>query len=162
MRNYLYPTLLLTGLWACDQPGRQPAGAETGAKSLSATAQTAGAFADPAGVTQIQFHQREYSFGTVREGEKVEHVFTFTNTGKVPLLIRSATAQCGCTVPRRPQKPIPPGATGEITVVFDSKGNPGNQRKPVMVVANTDPSIHMLIIGGSVKADSAAARQNGH
>jgi hypothetical protein len=88
----------------------------------------------------------------------VKHVYTFTNTGKVPLIIRSATAQCGCTVPRRPQKPIAPGATGEITVVFDSKGNPGNQRKPVMVVANTNPSIHMLVIGGMVKADSAAVK----
>jgi hypothetical protein len=158
MKNYLYPTLLLTGLWACDQPGRQPAGAETDAKSLSATAQTAGAFADPAGVTQVRFHGREHTFGTVREGAVVQHVFKFTNTGKVPLLIRSATAQCGCTVPRRPVKPIAPGATGEITVSFDSKGRPGNQRKPVMVVANTEPSIHMLVIGGMVEADSAAGK----
>jgi hypothetical protein len=154
MKNYLYTPLLLAGLWACEQPGRQPAGT----KSVAAATQTTGAFADPAGVTQVRFHQREYSFGTVREGEQVEHVFRFTNTGKVPLIIRSATAQCGCTVPRRPQKPIAPGDTGEIAVSFNSKGKPGNQRKPVTIVANTEPSIHVLFISGMVKADSAAAK----
>jgi hypothetical protein len=111
---------------------------------------------EPVGpLTSIQFEQMEYNYGTINEGELVEHVFKFTNTGKEPLIISKASGSCGCTVPDWPKNPIPPGGQGEIAVKFDSKGkgtlDENVQTKRVTVVANTDPSSTYLQVKGIVK-----------
>ncbi|MEO1436158.1 MAG: DUF1573 domain-containing protein, partial [Bacteroidota bacterium] len=95
--------------------------------------------------------------GTVNEGETVEHTFTFTNTGKVPLTIQSAKSTCGCTVPDYPKEPIAPGVSGEISVRFNSKGKSGRQRKPINIVANTWPAKTTVFIDGEVKKDPNSA-----
>lgn len=108
-------------------------------------------------VAKIQYTNMEYDFGTVKDGAVVEHTFTFKNTGDVPLIIQNATATCGCTVPKKPEKPIAPGETGEIQVRFDSSNKPGVQNKTVTVTANTDPAITRLTIKGTVEPKAAAA-----
>ena len=105
----------------------------------------------------IQYKETEYDFGTVKDGAIVEHTFTFKNTGSVPLIIQNASATCGCTVPKKPEKPIAPGETGEIQVRFDSSNKPGVQNKTVTVTANTDPAITRLVIKGTVEPKAGAA-----
>ena len=69
----------------------------------------------------LKFQQEIFDFDTVALGSKVEHTFTFINTGKTPLLINSVKAGCGCTVLKGwPKKPIRPGETGEIPVVLST------------------------------------------
>lgn len=87
----------------------------------------------------IEFNDIEHHFGTIDEGDKVEHVFKFTNTGNEPLILEKCKGSCGCTVPTCPKDPIPPGGTGEIKVVFNSKGKKNHQEKRVTITANTDP-----------------------
>ena len=70
----------------------------------------------------FQFDQVEHDFGTISEGDVVQHTFTFTNNGEAPLVIENAVGSCGCTVPTYTREPIPAGGTGEILVKFDSKG----------------------------------------
>lgn len=103
------------------------------------------------------FEKMEYDFGTVKDGAIVEHTFKFKNTGEVPLVIKSATATCGCTVPKKPEHPIAPGETGEIQVRFDSSNKPGAQNKTVTVTANTNPAITRLVIKGNVEPKAASA-----
>ncbi len=40
---------------------------------------------------------------------------------KEPLIITSARASCGCTVPQKPEKPVLPGEVGEINVTYNTK-----------------------------------------
>ncbi len=101
-------------------------------------------------VTKVEFDSYEHDFGTIREGEKVRHVFRFKNVGEHPLIIRSARGSCGCTVPTWPKEPIPPGGTGEIPVEFNSKGQRGQVQKSVFIDANTDPSPIVLKIRATV------------
>ena len=61
--------------------------------------ESSGVFKD---TTTIQLIDSVYDFGKVTDGEKVEYNFKFRNTGKNPLIIASATASCGCTVPEKP------------------------------------------------------------
>ena len=90
----------------------------------------------------IQFEEEEYDFGTITAGTVVEHTFKFTNTGEAPLIIQSATASCGCTVPTKPTDPIAVGETGEIGVRYDSKNKqPGIQSPIVTIRANTYPNV---------------------
>ncbi len=101
--------------------------------------------------TKIQFKESKYNFGTVDEGKKVKHVYKFTNVGTEPLVIQNAKASCGCTVPTYAKDPIQPGETGEIDVVFDSKGRPGKVSKTVTITANTEPVKTVLFLTGEVK-----------
>ena len=127
------------------------------AANASSDAKAAAAPTGP--ITSIQFDETTYDYGTVKDGDKVKHIYKFKNTGKTPLIISDAKGSCGCTVPDWPREPIAPGKTGEIKVEFDSK-NKGteegsNQSKRVTITANTDPVQTYLTIKGIVKKDKA-------
>lgn len=93
-----------------------------------------------------------HDWGSATVGEKITHIYKFTNTGTEPLVILDAKASCGCTVPEKPQAPIAPGKTGEIKVVFDSNGKAAGQTaKTVTVTANTDPGTMVLTLKGELK-----------
>ena len=106
-------------------------------------------------LTSINFPETTFDFGEVDAGEMVVHIYKFTNTGKEPLVIKDAKGSCGCTVPKWPKTPIPPGEKGEIQVEFNSKGKSGKQTKRVTLTANTDPAQTFLTISGNVKAAAA-------
>ena len=101
-------------------------------------------------LTTVNFAQTTFDFGDVDDGEMVTHVYKFTNTGSEPLVIKDAKGSCGCTVPKWPKTPIPPGEQGEIQVEFNSKGKTGKQSKRVTITANTDPAQSFLTISGNV------------
>lgn len=102
--------------------------------------------------TTVQIIDSVYNFGKVTDGQKVEYSYRFKNTGTKPLVIVDASASCGCTVPQKPEKPIMPGETGYIKVVFDSKGRVGNAHKSVTVVSNAKPEFPSLLLTGDVEA----------
>jgi Protein of unknown function (DUF1573) len=100
--------------------------------------------------TMVELIDSVYNFGKVAEGEKVTFNFRFKNIGTKPLVITSTTASCGCTVPEKPEKPVLPGETGFIKVVFNSKGKMGHNEKNITVMANTNPAFPMLLLRGDV------------
>ncbi len=108
--------------------------------------------------TTIAFAETEFNFGQVKAGEKVQHVYKFTNTGDEPLVISNAKGSCGCTVPSWPKEPIGIGEEGEILVEFNSKGKSGNQTKTVTITGNTDPPQTIIQIKGEVLVDPNAAK----
>lgn len=81
-----------------------------------------------------------YDFGALTEGDTVEHVFAFTNTGEFPLIINNITASCGCTTPDWPHEPVLPGAKSSVRVRFNSRGKSGEQNKTITIFANTEPA----------------------
>ena len=98
----------------------------------------------------FSFEEEEWNFGAIRDGDVVDHDFTFTNTGKAPLIISSAQGSCGCTVPKYSNEPIAPGSDGVISVQFNSKGKVGSQEKTVTLSANTVPNTKILKIRAQV------------
>lgn len=106
----------------------------------------------PEDLPVIKFEEEAYLFGDITQGEKVYHRFKFKNTGKSNLIISSANASCGCTVPSYPKKPIEPGQEDVIEVVFNSEGKEGQQTKQVTVVANTQPATTVIALKGNVIA----------
>ena len=108
----------------------------------------------------MTFDKVVHDFGTINEGDKVITVFNFTNTGNEDLIIVDARGSCGCTVPQYPKNTaIAPGATGEITVSFDSSNKPGNQQKSVTLSANTASGREMLRIKSQVTPDPVKQQQ---
>jgi hypothetical protein len=88
---------------------------------------------------KAEFAEKSYDFGMVKEEKgKVSHEFLFTNTGDKPLVIISANASCGCTMPEFPKDPIKPGKTGKIKVTYNPSGRPGEFDKSVKIRYNSD------------------------
>lgn len=91
---------------------------------------------------KIEFTEdiKNFDFGTITEGEQVQHSFKFKNAGDFPLIINNVSASCGCTIPEWPRDPIGPGEESTILVRFNSKGKEGPQFKTVTIFANTNPA----------------------
>ncbi len=100
----------------------------------------------------ISFKKTTHHYGRITQGDKIEHKFTFVNTGKRPLVISNATATCGCTQPSFPFIPIDPGEEGYIGVVFDSKGKLGRQKPAITITTNARPATYKLYLEGYVDA----------
>lgn len=103
-------------------------------------------------LTSMKFDRMKHDFGKVKEDTDNKTYFTVTNTGSNPLVIETVKASCGCTTPKKPEKPIMPGKSDKIEVVFHPKeGQLKQQNKTVRVVANTNPSELVLNIGAFVE-----------
>lgn len=105
---------------------------------------------DTSQLPKFSFVNDTYDFGQIKQGEKVSYSFKFKNTGNTPLIISSASASCGCTVPSYPEEPIQPGEESKIDVVFDSNGKMGMQTKTITLVSNTIPNTKVLYLRGEI------------
>lgn len=98
----------------------------------------------------LSFTEVEHNFGKVIEGEKIGCIFQFNNTGSGDLVIKRASTTCGCTVPKYDTKPIPPGGSGKLEVVFNTSGYNGIQTKTVTVYSNAVNPVMLLKINAEV------------
>ena len=99
----------------------------------------------------MEFQDSTFNFGTILEGEIIEHTYSFTNVGNGELIISDVNTSCGCTVAKDwSRKPYKPGETGTITVSFDSNKRPGQNNKSIKVLANTVPSLNVITLRGEV------------
>jgi hypothetical protein len=105
------------------------------------------------GTARIVFKDYEHQFGNVTEGEKIGYIFTYENNGTSDLIIKSASPSCGCTVPKFDKKPVRPGESGKIEVVFDTSGRRGLQTKTISVSSNASTPVVLLKITAEVVAE---------
>lgn len=103
------------------------------------------------GNAEIIFREYEHHFGKVAEGEKISWQFIFENKGPGPLVLKSVTTTCGCTVPRYDTKPIAPGGKGNLEVVFDTSDRNGMQTKTISVNSNASVPVVLLKITAEVE-----------
>ena len=108
----------------------------------------------------MTFDETEFDFGKITKGNAVEHKFTFTNTGKAPLVIVDAKSSCGCTVPQYSKDPVQPGEKGELLVKYNGSGT--NQvTKTVTIKANTASGSETVKIKAFVEAPAGGAAAAG-
>ena len=102
---------------------------------------------------EITFDKTIINYGTIDKGANGVRDFVFTNTGNAPLIISNVKSTCGCTIPKKPEKPILPGESDKIQVKYDTK-RIGFIRKSISVTSNaSNPSV-VLKITGQVIADT--------
>ena len=107
---------------------------------------------EEAGLGKIRWDKEEHDFGEILDGDMVSHTFTFTNTGEGPLTLTDTKTRCGCTVPEYSEDPIMPGQQGEMTVLYDSKDQLGEQSKAIVVYCNGTPRKTALVVRATVLA----------
>lgn len=105
------------------------------------------------GTPAISFAETVWDFGTIPNDRPATHSFEFTNDGTGNLVILDATAECGCTRPEIPEKPVAPGKKGKVKVSFNPIGRPGSFEKTVTVKTNGQPKKVRLKIRGVVKSE---------
>ncbi|PRD48334.1 DUF1573 domain-containing protein [Sphingobacterium haloxyli] len=99
---------------------------------------------------KVEFNEPVFDFGEVKEGDIVERIYTYTNTGTAPVILSQVSASCGCTTPSYTQTPVLPGKSGEVKVSFDSNGQVGKQQKIVTIVSNADNRVTTIQLKGEV------------
>ena len=72
-------------------------------------------------IAQVEFETKLIDYGDIEFDSDGKRVFKFKNVGTAPLIFNRISSSCGCTVPKRPEKPIQPGESGEIEVEYDTK-----------------------------------------
>lgn len=88
---------------------------------------------------EISFEKTVIDYGTVNKGDNGVREFVFTNSGNAPLIISNVKSTCGCTIPKKPEKPILPGESEKIQVKYDTK-RVGFIRKSITVTSNAASS----------------------
>lgn len=99
----------------------------------------------------LEFDETSYDFGTIQQGEIVDHVFRFKNVQKEPVTILQARASCGCTLAEKPEEPIAPNEYGEIKVSFNSKGKKYKISKSVRMTTNLSDKAEIVYLKGYVE-----------
>ena len=130
-----------------------------GLVSLSINAQEKTTATTDSNAAIFEFETDVIDYGTIQQNADGLRVFKFKNVGKSPLVIERIQSTCGCTVPKKPEGPIMPGATGEIEVKYNTH-TPGGFSKAITVYSNASEPAKMLRIKGIVlKPESEVVKQ---
>ena len=103
---------------------------------------------------KISFNEKSFEFGTINQGETVNHTFTIKNEGVNDLIIRNVKTSCGCTTGKLSSERIPGGEKITMDVTFKSAGKRGRQNKAITIISN-DPknSTEILRVIGVVNVN---------
>ncbi|QEH43471.1 DUF1573 domain-containing protein [Chitinophaga sp. XS-30] len=99
---------------------------------------------------KVKFKQETVDFGTTKFNKPVTVTFEFTNISKAPVLIESAKASCGCTVPNWTVEPVLPGKSGKITATYSANAV-GKPTKTVYLKLKGVDQEKELILTGTVE-----------
>jgi len=99
----------------------------------------------------LQVQEPKFDFGEVYQGNKVLHIFRFSNQGDEDLLIDRVSSSCGFTAVLVSEKKLSPGGQGELQANFDSTRFHGTVSKTIYIYSN-DPvnPVMQLHIQGKV------------
>lgn len=98
-----------------------------------------------------KFKATTHSFGKIKQHVPVTTQFSFINTGTKPLIVETATAECGCTTPEYPKTPLSKDKSGVIKVTYNAE-DPGKFTKKVTVKFANIKEPTILTIDGEVEA----------
>ena len=98
---------------------------------------------------EVKFDVTTIDYGEVEFESDGKRIFKFKNIGNAPLVFTRISSSCGCTIPKKPEKPIEPGDEGEIEVEYDTKRE-GLFMKAISVVSNSKNPSTILRIKGEV------------
>ncbi len=98
---------------------------------------------------EIWFGEHLHEYGAIEEDSDGSWSFVFKNLGEEAIVINRVRSTCGCTVPSWPKEPIEPGASGEITVIYNT-ATTGSFFKSIYVYSSAANSPVKLQIKGKV------------
>lgn len=106
---------------------------------------------------KVKFETMDVDYGTINQNSEPFRTVKFKNIGKEPLIIKSATGNCGCTVPTWPREAVMPGESGEIKIRYSTE-RVGQINKKVTITTNETEgeNVHILNVKGNINATQDA------
>ncbi len=99
----------------------------------------------------LSFDYTHWNFGEIAEdGGDVSHTFVMRNKGESPIVIIDASGSCGCTTSSYPTKPIMPGESSEVVVVYNPMDRPFDFSTTVRLLTSESAEPIKLSVSGSV------------
>jgi archaellum component FlaG (FlaF/FlaG flagellin family) len=86
--------------------------------------------------------------------------FSFKNTGKEPIIISNVQTSCGCTTAKKPEAPVAPKKSADISVKYDTK-RVGQFTKTITVTSNVSEPIVLTIKGTVLAEENKTPGKNG-
>ena len=102
----------------------------------------------------LKVNEETHNFGKIKQGVPVTYFFELKNTSDKPVVVENAYGSCGCTVPEKPVKPIMPGETAKMKVVFNAAAMGPINKDVFIKLAGMDQQ-KTLHITGEVVAEAA-------
>ena len=106
----------------------------------------------------FQFTTEVIDYGKIEQYADGDIIFEFRNIGGSPLVIKEIKTSCGCTIPKKPTRPIMPGEKGTIEVSYDTSKT-GGFIKQITLFSNAKQSVKRLKIKGFVSQKKPAVTQ---
>lgn len=106
----------------------------------------------PKGKGIIEFQETMLSAGKIPFHAKHEFCFPFRNTGEEPVIIAHVSSTCGCATPEWKRRPVLPGGTDTIKVVFNADKY-GNFVRSIFVQSTAQNYLEHLYLRGNVSLD---------
>jgi len=100
---------------------------------------------------EIWFEELMHDYGEMEKDSDGTWSFAFKNIGEKAFVINRVRSTCGCTIPDWSGEPIEPGASGKITVKYNTEKT-GTFLKSVIVYSTAANSPVKLQIKGKVVA----------
>lgn len=100
----------------------------------------------------IEFQETMLSAGKIPLHAKHEFCFPFRNTGEEPVIIAHVSSTCGCATPEWKRRPVLPGGTDTIKVVFNADKY-GNFVRSIFVQSTAQNYLEHLYLRGNVSLD---------
>ena len=107
---------------------------------------------------EFKFDKETIDYGAINKSANGERVFVFTNIGDAPIIIKNIQSSCGCTVPKKPEKPVMPGEKGEIKVSYDTK-RVGGFSKSITIFSNAKNPRKIIKIKGIIKKEVSLQKE---
>lgn len=76
--------------------------------------------AQPKAEEIAKFNEETHDFGKLKQNVPVTYNFVIKNISDKPIVVETASASCGCTVPEKPTDPIMPGQTANLKVQYNA------------------------------------------
>lgn len=85
---------------------------------------------------KAEWNTTKVDFKDVQRGEVLNLNFVVTNTGNAPLILQDGEVSCSCTSVDYSSKPILPGQSATVTIIFNTKTVYGRQDRIVKFYSN--------------------------
>jgi hypothetical protein len=103
-------------------------------------------FAQP----KVDIKDAKKNFGFVKKGDVVKENYEVTNKGNAPLLLKDVEIGCSCTTATFDVKPVLPGHSTTVTIIFDTESTYDRQDRTVLLHSNDPKGPHKLRYKGVV------------
>ncbi len=104
-------------------------------------------FGQTDGKSIIKITPSRFDFGRIKQHVPAECFFILKNISKAPVIVERSWGSCGCATPDRITKPIMPGDSAKLKVVYDAE-TIGSFTKTIFIqLAGTEQPATVQITG---------------